>query len=122
MPTYSYECKKCKHSFELFHGMNATPRVKCGECGGASMKMIGTGAGIIFKGSGFYETDFKKKSGTPDPAPAATTEAKESKSTEVKESKVTESKESKTASSSPATKTSTGSTKKKLEKSAAAKN
>ncbi|MBI2432439.1 MAG: zinc ribbon domain-containing protein [Candidatus Hydrogenedentes bacterium] len=65
MPTYSYECKKCGNAFEVFHGMNEAPRVKCGECGGLSRKLIGTGAGIIFKGSGFYETDYKKKPGGP---------------------------------------------------------
>ena len=64
MPTYTYACKKCEHIFDAFHGMSATPKLKCEECGSARVeKQLGTGAGIIFKGSGFYETDFKEKKG-----------------------------------------------------------
>lgn len=64
MPTYSYECRKCGHVFDIFHSISATPRVKCEDCGGGVKRLMGTGAGIIFKGSGFYETDYKKgKSG-----------------------------------------------------------
>ncbi len=63
MPTYDYECKKCGHTSEVFHTMTAKPRVKCPECGASTKKLIGAGAGIIFKGSGFYETDYKRKSG-----------------------------------------------------------
>ena len=47
---------------EVFHNMTAKPRVKCPQCGGRTRKRIGAGAGIIFKGSGFYETDYKRKS------------------------------------------------------------
>ena len=65
MPTYTYECKKCGHEMDFFHAMSASPRVICEECGGACRRLIGTGAGIIFKGSGFYETDYKSKSGKP---------------------------------------------------------
>ncbi|HNR33698.1 MAG TPA: zinc ribbon domain-containing protein [Candidatus Hydrogenedentes bacterium] len=60
MPTYSYQCKKCGHVQDLFHAINANPRVKCEACGGACKRLLGTGAGIIFKGSGFYQTDYKK--------------------------------------------------------------
>ncbi len=60
MPTYTYECKTCEHSFDLFHAISANPRPKCPECGGACKRLLGTGAGVIFKGSGFYETDYKK--------------------------------------------------------------
>ncbi len=63
MPTYSYECRKCGHVQDLFHAMSANPRVKCEECGGSCKRMLGTGAGIIFKGSGFYETDYKRNGG-----------------------------------------------------------
>ncbi len=66
MPTYDYECKACAHVSEVFHNMTAKPRVKCPECGGRTKKLIGAGAGIIFKGSGFYETDYKRKSGSRD--------------------------------------------------------
>ncbi len=65
MPTYTYECKKCAHEMDLFHPMSKSPRVRCEECGGACRRLIGTGAGIIFKGSGFYETDYKTKKGKP---------------------------------------------------------
>jgi putative FmdB family regulatory protein len=62
MPTYTYQCKKCNHSFDMFHAMSAQPRVKCTRCGAGCRRMIGTGAGIIFKGSGFYQTDYKNQS------------------------------------------------------------
>ena len=61
MPTYDYKCKDCQHAFEEFHSMSAKPVKKCPECGGKVIRLIGIGAGIIFKGSGFYETDYKKK-------------------------------------------------------------
>lgn len=64
MPTYSYECKKCACVRDVFHGMSAEPVVKCEECGGTMRRLIGTGAGVIFKGSGFYETDYKNKNGS----------------------------------------------------------
>jgi putative FmdB family regulatory protein len=63
MPTYSYECKKCGSVFDLFHSISATPRVRCEGCGGTVRRLIGTGAGIIFKGSGFYETDYRRNTG-----------------------------------------------------------
>jgi putative FmdB family regulatory protein len=62
MPTYEYECRSCGHVSDVFHNMTARPRVKCPECGGRTKKLLGAGAGIIFKGSGFYETDYKRKS------------------------------------------------------------
>lgn len=63
MPTYSYECKKCGKVQDEFHSITANPRVKCNKCGGPCKRKLGKGSGIIFKGSGFYETDYKKKSG-----------------------------------------------------------
>ncbi len=60
MPTYEYECKACKHEFETFQSMKDDPLKKCPECGkNRLIRLIGTGAGIIFKGSGFYETDYR---------------------------------------------------------------
>ena len=60
MPTYEYECKKCKYSFEQFQSMKDDPLKRCPECGKNTLvRLIGTGAGIIFKGSGFYETDYR---------------------------------------------------------------
>ena len=65
MPIYEYICKKCGAISEKIHGMNETPRVKCEECGGASERKISSGA-VIFKGSGFYITDYGKKSQVPE--------------------------------------------------------
>lgn len=65
MPTYSYQCKRCDHVQDVFHAMSVTPRVKCEVCGGSCKRLLGTGAGIIFKGSGFYETDYKRKDKRP---------------------------------------------------------
>ena len=63
MPTYDYLCEACGHAFELFQSMSAPVKRKCPECGKRSLKrLIGTGAGVLFKGSGFYETDYRTKS------------------------------------------------------------
>src|SRR5215212_9434057 len=65
MPTYDYKCDACGHAFELFHSMSADPIRKCPKCKKAKVKrLIGTGAGLIFKGSGFYITDYRDKSYT----------------------------------------------------------
>ncbi len=64
MPTYDYECTKCGHKLEIFHRMSESPKKICPKCKKSGLvKLIGSGTGIIFKGSGFYETDYKKKSG-----------------------------------------------------------
>lgn len=61
MPTYDYECQACGHSLEAFHSMSAEPLTTCPDCGKDELRrQIGTGAGIVFKGSGFYETDYKR--------------------------------------------------------------
>src|SRR5262245_934262 len=63
MPTYDYRCDACGHEFEEFQSITASPLKKCPQCGKAKLKrLIGTGAGIIFKGSGFYETDYRSDS------------------------------------------------------------
>ena len=83
MPTYDYKCDACGHAFEQFHSMTASPIRKCPACKKLKVKrLIGTGAGLIFKGSGFYITDYrdqsytdkaKAESGAPaDAKPAAT--------------------------------------------------
>ena len=61
MPTYDYECTECPHTFEKLQPITAKPLRKCPECGGTVRRLIGSGAGIIFKGSGFYETDYRRK-------------------------------------------------------------
>jgi len=65
MPTYEYECAKCGN-FDFFQNMKDDPLKKCPKCGGKVHRLIGGGSGIIFKGTGFYETDYKKKKGSPD--------------------------------------------------------
>ena len=63
MPTYQYECDACGHHFEILQSMTDKKLRKCPKCAKQKLyRLIGTGAGVIFKGSGFYETDYKKKS------------------------------------------------------------
>lgn len=62
MPTYDYKCQDCGYDFEKFQSINARKLTKCPRCGGRVKRLIGIGAGIIFKGSGFYETDYRSKS------------------------------------------------------------
>lgn len=60
MPTYDYECDACEHKFELYQGINDEVKKKCPECGKNKLRrLIGTGGAIIFKGSGFYQTDYR---------------------------------------------------------------
>ncbi|NKB23006.1 MAG: zinc ribbon domain-containing protein [Kiritimatiellae bacterium] len=59
MPTYEYECQKCGHRFEKFQKISDPPVKRCPQCRCKVKKLISTGAGIIFKGSGFYETDYR---------------------------------------------------------------
>ncbi|MDV5120473.1 MAG: zinc ribbon domain-containing protein [Candidatus Scalindua sp.] len=62
MPTYDYECNACNHTFELFQSITAGHIRKCPECGELKVKrLIGTGSTIIFKGSGFYQTDYRSE-------------------------------------------------------------
>ncbi len=63
MPTYEYKCDHCDHMLEAFQSITAAPKKKCPECGKLKLKrLLGTGAGLIFKGSGFYETDYRSDS------------------------------------------------------------
>jgi len=79
MPTYEYICEKCGCEFEKFQSISARPLRKCNECGRMGLRrLIGAGAGIIFKGSGFYETDYRSKSYK---------EAQKNEKTETKETK-----------------------------------
>ncbi len=65
MPTYEYACPKCGYQFEQFQSMRDEPIKKCPKCKKTGVKrLLGTGAGLIFKGSGFYITDYKKKTGS----------------------------------------------------------
>jgi putative FmdB family regulatory protein len=63
MPTYDYECDACGHAFELFQRMSEEPKRQCPECGRQRLRrLIGPGAAIVFKGSGFYCTDYRSES------------------------------------------------------------
>ena len=67
MPTYDYQCEQCQHRFEAFQSITDDPLIQCPECGEISLqRLIGPGAGIIFKGSGFYCTDYKPKPTAPE--------------------------------------------------------
>lgn len=63
MPTYDYVCERCGHELELFQSITAAPKRKCPACGKQGLqRRIGGGAGILFKGSGFYQTDYRSAS------------------------------------------------------------
>ncbi len=63
MPTYDYECDACGHEFELFQGINDPVQRKCPDCGKLKLRrLFGTGAAVVFKGSGFYQTDYRSES------------------------------------------------------------
>jgi putative FmdB family regulatory protein len=79
MPTYEYACQSCGHELEVFQRMSDDALTDCPSCSTSSLKRkIGLGAGIIFKGGGFYETDFKDRKGSPSGSsePAAKAPAK----------------------------------------------
>ncbi|MFC1668313.1 FmdB family zinc ribbon protein [Chlamydiota bacterium] len=99
MPTYEYECKKCSFRFEEFQKITDGPLKKCPKCKGVLKRLLGTGAGILFKGSGFYSTDYRSDSYTK-------TKEKEEKTTSAKE-------ESKKSDKSPETQKKSNETKKK---------
>jgi putative FmdB family regulatory protein len=63
MPTYDYQCDACEHRFDLFQSMLDKPVKKCPKCGRLKVRrLLGTGGGVIFKGSGFYQTDYRSDS------------------------------------------------------------
>lgn len=69
MPTYDYTCTACSYELEIFQQMTANPLKNCPKCEGPHLRRkIGRGAAVLFKGSGFYETDYKPK---PKPKPKA---------------------------------------------------
>ena len=88
MPTYEYVCAKCGHELEAFQSMKDAPLRKCPSCGRLQLKrQVGAGAGLIFKGAGFYITDYKKngsgpkaESGGGDAKPAEAAKKAETKS------------------------------------------
>ncbi|MBP6864751.1 MAG: zinc ribbon domain-containing protein [Candidatus Didemnitutus sp.] len=81
MPTYEYVCTKCGHEMEAFQSMKDEPLKKCPACKKSGLKRkVGGGAGLIFKGSGFYITDYKKKSGGEKSGDGAKSSSKSSES------------------------------------------
>ena len=63
MPTYDYVCDECGHAFELFHSITEPAKKKCPSCGKMKLRrLIGPGAAVLFKGSGFYQTDYRSES------------------------------------------------------------
>ena len=106
MPTYDYVCDACEHKFELFQGINDPLKKKCPECGKNKLRrLFGIGAAVMFKGSGFYQTDYRSEGYKKSAAADASSSSGESKSSESKssESKSSDSKpsESKPAESKP---------------------
>lgn len=90
MPTYDYECDACGHEFELFQSISEPVKKKCPECKKSKLRrLFGTGGAIVFKGSGFYQTDYRS-----DSYKKGEKAAKESKSDSKKESKSGDSKKS----------------------------
>ena len=81
MPTYEYQCQKCRKRHEASQSITAKPLAKCPRCGGRLKRLLGSGSGFLFKGSGFYTTDYrsksyqdaKKKDQPPAPPPASST-------------------------------------------------
>lgn len=85
MPTYSYECDACGHEYDLFQMMSDDPNKVCPKCGEEkARRLIGAGAGLIFKGSGFYITDYVKKSRAETPKNGDSKSKDTSKKTEKK--------------------------------------
>jgi putative FmdB family regulatory protein len=71
MPTYVYECERCHHRFELLQGITDPPRQRCPRCRGKVRRLVSQGGGLIFRGPGFYATDYKKKERRPPDESAA---------------------------------------------------
>ena len=95
MPTYDYECDACDHRFELYQSIVAEPEKKCPKCKKLKLRrLIGTGAAVVFKGSGFYQTDYRSDSYKKSAAADSKSTSSEPKS---------ESSSSSTDSKSPAT-------------------
>ncbi|HVT90783.1 MAG TPA: FmdB family zinc ribbon protein [Tepidisphaeraceae bacterium] len=110
MPTYEYKCDACGYAFEKFHSITAKPIRKCPRCGKLKIRrLLGTGAGMIFKGSGFYITDYRSEgyksaakadSGTTSSGGSSDTKSKEAAKPAATESKPAAKTESKSQSKS----------------------
>jgi putative FmdB family regulatory protein len=100
MPTYDYVCDACEHEFELFQSITDPVKRKCPKCGKPKLRrLIGTGAAIMFKGSGFYKTDYRSESYKKQAAADKSNGSGENKSSDAKTSESSSSSESKPAAS-----------------------
>ncbi|MEE2876975.1 MAG: FmdB family zinc ribbon protein [Candidatus Neomarinimicrobiota bacterium] len=105
MPTYDYRCTKCDHRFEMLQTMSEPPRKRCPECGCKVERLIGAGAGLIFKGSGFYITDYvRDNSGKEESKEPAKSNGDSKPAAEKKPEKKAESKKEGTSESKSKTK------------------
>ena len=107
MPTYDYVCSSCNHELEIFQSISSSPKRKCPECGRHTLKrQIGSGAGIIFKGSGFYETDYRsaeyQKAAKADKEAASSSKETSEKATSKKETAGKETSEKPASTRTPA--------------------
>lgn len=105
MPTYDYECDACGHEFELFQKFSDSVKKKCPECGKLKLRrLFGTGAAVMFKGSGFYQTDYRsesyKKAAAADKKTTDSKSNKDSKSSDAKSDSSSKSSSTKSESSS----------------------
>jgi len=104
MPTYDYECDACGHRFELFQSISADPEKKCPECKKLKLRrLIGTGAAVVFKGSGFYQTDYRSDSYKKSAAAADGASGSSSSDKSSSEKPSTEKSSSKSTESTPST-------------------
>ena len=102
MPTYNYYCSDCDTHFSYFQKMSESPVTKCENCGGRVKRLITGGTGLIFKGSGFYLTDYKDEKKSPDTDSASTSgDYGEGKKTEPEKKDKTVTKESGSKEKSP---------------------
>ncbi len=105
MPTYDYQCDACDHKFELYQGINDSKKRKCPECGRLKLRrLLGTGAAVVFKGSGFYQTDYRSESynkakAADKPAESKSSDSKSKDSAKSKSSKATKSSDNKSSNS-----------------------
>jgi putative FmdB family regulatory protein len=107
MPTYDYECDECGHTFELFQSISEPVQKKCPKCGKLKLRrLFGTGAAVVFKGSGFYQTDYRSESykkGAEKDKPASESKAESKNKSDSKPETKSEPTSSKSESKSSAT-------------------
>jgi putative FmdB family regulatory protein len=103
MPTYDYECDACGHTFELFQSISEPVKKKCPDCGKPKLRrLFGTGAAIVFKGSGFYQTDYRSDSYKKAAEKDKPGESKSDKKSDSKSESKSESKSASSGDSKPA--------------------